>query len=121
VNDYSIKAYHHSYEIVKRKFSKVTQNGEPVISVDDLEVAQFIYLLLNHQKLRNVLNTVTQRGVLLLGRFGDGGLEVLQTVAARLREQSICRSFLILTDLVIATTPKPSRHSVAFRALSSRI
>ena len=59
---------------------------EPTITVDDLEVAQFIYLLLNHQKLRNVLNAVTKRGVLLLGRFGDGGLEVLQAVAAKLRE-----------------------------------
>ena len=57
-----------------------------VITVDDLEVAQFIYLLLNHKKLRNVLNAVTERGVLLLGRFGGGGLEVLQAVAARLRE-----------------------------------
>lgn len=64
----------------------ITPNGEPVISVDDLEVAQCIYLLLNHQKLRNVLNAVTERGVLLLGRFGGGGLEVLQAVAARLRE-----------------------------------
>jgi hypothetical protein len=49
-------------------------------------VAQFIYLLLNHQKLRNVLNAITERGVLLLGRFGGGGLEVLQAVAAKLRE-----------------------------------
>src|SRR5581483_2210398 len=46
---------------------------EPTIAVDDLEVAQFVYLLLNHQKLRSVLNAVTARGVLLLGRFGDGG------------------------------------------------
>lgn len=64
----------------------ITPPDEPAITVDDLEVAQFIYLLLNHQKLRNVLNAVTQRGVLLLGRFNGGGLEVLQAVAARLRE-----------------------------------
>ncbi len=54
--------------------------------VDDLEVAQFIYLLLNHKKLRNVINTVTERGVLILGRFGGGGLEVLQSIAAKLRD-----------------------------------
>lgn len=65
----------------------ITPPGEPTIAVDDLEVAQFFYLLLNHQKLRNVLNAVTERGVLLLGRFGGGGLEVLQAVAARLREE----------------------------------
>jgi len=53
--------------------------------VDDLEVAQFIYLLLNREKIRNVIDTVTRRGVLILGRFGDGGLDILQAVAAWLR------------------------------------
>jgi Pentapeptide repeats (8 copies) len=60
--------------------------AEPRITVDDLEVAQFIYLLLNHRKLRNTLNSVTERGVLLLGRFGDGGLSLLQALASKLRE-----------------------------------
>lgn len=59
---------------------------EPTIRIDDLEVAQFLYLLLDHKKRHNVLNAVTQRGVLLLGRFGGGDLEVLQAVAAKLRE-----------------------------------
>src|SRR5215208_3685207 len=53
--------------------------------VDDLEVAQFIYLLLNHRKLRKVLNAITERGVLILGRLGGGGLEVLEAIAAKLR------------------------------------
>jgi uncharacterized protein YjbI with pentapeptide repeats len=65
----------------------ISGENEPIITVDDLEVAQFIYLLLNHKKLRNVLNAVTKRGVLLLGRFGGGGLEVLQAIAAKLREE----------------------------------
>ena len=65
----------------------ITNYGEPTITVDNLEVAQFIYLLLNHKKLRNVLNAVTERGVLILGRFGGGGQEVLQAIAAKLREE----------------------------------
>ncbi len=65
----------------------ITPPHESKVTVDDLEVAQFIYLLLNHKKLRNVLNAVTERGVLLLGRLGGGGLEVLQAVAAKLREE----------------------------------
>lgn len=64
----------------------ITNYGEPAITVDNLEVAQFVYLLLNHQKLRDVFNAVTERGVLILGRFGGGGLEVLQAIAAKLRE-----------------------------------
>jgi uncharacterized protein YjbI with pentapeptide repeats len=64
----------------------ITRPTEPHISVDDLEVAQFIYLMLNHAKLRNVINAVTKKGVLILGRFGGGGLDILHTLADRLRE-----------------------------------
>jgi uncharacterized protein YjbI with pentapeptide repeats len=56
--------------------------SSPDVIADNLEVAQFIYLLLNHKKLRDVFNSVTERGVLLLGRFSGGGLEVLQAIAA---------------------------------------
>ena len=61
------------------------EDDQSAIMVDDLEVAQFIYLLVNRKKIRNVINTVTRRGVLLLGRFEDGGLALLQAVAAWLR------------------------------------
>lgn len=64
----------------------ITRSGEAEVIVDDLEVAQFIYLLLNHHKLRNVINSITKRGVLILGRFGDGGIQVLQAVAVKLRQ-----------------------------------
>ena len=66
----------------------ITPPNQPTITVDNLEVAQFVYLLLNHKKLRDVLNAVTERGVLILGRFGGGGLEVLQAIAAKLREEN---------------------------------
>jgi hypothetical protein len=59
---------------------------EPKITVDDLAVAQFIHLLINYKKLRNVFDAMTQRSVLILGRFGGGGLAVLHAVAAKLRE-----------------------------------
>lgn len=63
----------------------ITDPSEPPLRVDDLEVAQFIYLLMNHRKLRNAIDSVTRKGVLLLGRFSDGGLEVLQAIAVELR------------------------------------
>lgn len=63
----------------------ISSRGEPTITVDNLEVAQFIYLLLNHKRLRDILNSVTQRGVLILGRFSSGGYEVLQSLAEGLR------------------------------------
>jgi len=65
----------------------VTPAGEPEIRVDDLEIAQFVYLLLNRRKLRNIIQAITRRGVLLLGRFGEGGLDVLRAIAAELRKR----------------------------------
>lgn len=64
----------------------ITQEYDAPILVDDLEVAQFVYMILNHKKLRKAIGAVAERGVLLLGRFKDGGYELLQAVAARLRE-----------------------------------
>jgi hypothetical protein len=49
----------------------ITKEGEPVLTVDDLEVGQFIYLMLNNTKIRNVIDTITSKGVLILGRFSD--------------------------------------------------
>jgi uncharacterized protein YjbI with pentapeptide repeats len=49
----------------------ITKEGEPVVTVDDLEVGQFIYLILNNSKIRNVIDTITSKGVLILGRFSD--------------------------------------------------
>ena len=39
-----------------------TQPSDPEIAVDNIEVAQFIYLLLNYQKIRQVIDTITQGG-----------------------------------------------------------
>src|SRR5258708_38478353 len=40
-----------------------------------------------NKKCGDVFNGVKERGVLILGRFGGGGLEVLQAIAAKLREE----------------------------------
>ena len=50
----------------------ITPGGESPIQVDNLEVAQFIYLLLNNEKIRNVIDTITSKVVLILGRFTTG-------------------------------------------------
>ncbi|MGZ4894372.1 MAG: pentapeptide repeat-containing protein [Halobacteriota archaeon] len=64
-------------------------HNEPVITVDNLEVAQFIYMLLNYKKLREVLKTVTSKIVLILGRFTPERKKVLDALADALRS---CRN-----------------------------
>jgi len=63
----------------------ITYWGEPVITVDNLEVAQFIYLLLHSEKIRDVINTVGNKGVLILGRFGERKY-ILEAIQECLRE-----------------------------------
>jgi hypothetical protein len=63
----------------------LTRNNEPTIMVDNLEVAQFIYLLLNNEKIRDVINTVGKKGVLILGRFTPDRKAVLNAIREELR------------------------------------
>ena len=58
----------------------LTEESEPTITVDNLEVAQFIYLLLNNQKIRDVINTITSKVVLILGRFTPERKAILEAV-----------------------------------------
>src|SRR5437588_6794510 len=64
----------------------ITSDGTPTVTVDNLEIAQFIYMLINYRKLRDALDSVMKKGVLILGRFSDGGLELLKSIAEKLRE-----------------------------------
>ena len=67
-----------------QKNLRISPPGQPDIVVDDLEVAQFVYLLLNRQKLRSVLTTMGERAVLVLGRFTERKA-LLDGIADRLR------------------------------------
>lgn len=49
----------------------ITLDDESEVKVDDIEVAQFVYMLLNNKKIRDVIDTVTAKAALILGRFGD--------------------------------------------------
>ena len=66
----------------------ITEPSEPVITVDNLEVAQFIYLLIYNQKLREVIDTITSKAVLILGRFTDERKAVLDAIREELRKKN---------------------------------
>jgi hypothetical protein len=38
----------------------ITKKGEPTITVDNIEVAQFIYLMLNNEKVRDVIDSMIE-------------------------------------------------------------
>ncbi len=65
----------------------ITHPREPEITVDNIEVAQFIYLLLHNEKIRDVIDTITSRVVLILGRFTDERKKVLDALREELRQR----------------------------------
>src|SRR5205085_2547400 len=66
----------------------ITPSTHPAITVDNLEVAQFIYLLLNNGKIREVIDTITSKVVLILGRFTDERRAVLEALRGELRTRN---------------------------------
>jgi uncharacterized protein YjbI with pentapeptide repeats len=63
----------------------VTRTNEPTVSVDNLEVAQFVYLLLSNAKIRHVIDTITSKVVLILGRFTPERKAVLDAIREEVR------------------------------------
>jgi uncharacterized protein YjbI with pentapeptide repeats len=64
----------------------VTDLNDPTVTTDNLEIAQLIHLLINASAIRDVINSMTGRAVLLLGRFIPERMSVLSAVADRLRQ-----------------------------------
>lgn len=64
------------------------RNEEGGITVDNVEVAQFLNLLLHNEKMRAVLDTITSKVVLILGRFSDERKPVLDALREVLRNHS---------------------------------
>src|SRR5215813_3949503 len=65
----------------------ITPRDESAIQVDSLEVAQFVYLLLNNNKIRHVIDTITSKMVLILGRFTAERKVILDAIRDQLRKR----------------------------------
>ena len=65
----------------------ISHKGDGDITTDDIEVAQFIYLMYDNRKIRNVIDSITSKGVLILGRFSPPERKaVLDGLRDKLRE-----------------------------------
>jgi uncharacterized protein YjbI with pentapeptide repeats len=66
----------------------ITPPDQPDITVDNLEVAQFVYLLLNNARIREVIDTITSKAVLILGRFTPERKRTLDALRDALRAKN---------------------------------
>ena len=54
------------------------------VTVNNFEIAQFIYLILNNVKIRGIINAITTKVVLILGRFSDDQKSILDMLRIEL-------------------------------------
>jgi hypothetical protein len=83
---YGVSAWQLKLNGAKQQNLICTDAGEPTLTVDNIEVAQFVYLLLHNEKIRDVIDTIGKKGVLLLGRFTEGRMVVLERLRDKLRD-----------------------------------
>jgi hypothetical protein len=84
---YGISVWNVHLEGAEQESLIITRDTEPTITVDTLNVAQFIYLLLNNAEIRQTRDTITSQVVLVLGRFRPERKEVIDALSQELRRQ----------------------------------
>jgi hypothetical protein len=85
---YGISAWKLNLEETTQADLVISDEGEPIITVDNIEVAQFVYLLLHNEKIRDVIGTIGNKGVLILGRFTPERKAILDAIREELRQRN---------------------------------
>ncbi len=67
----------------------ITPPSEPTITVENLEMAQFIYMMLHNSRLGATIDAIGSKAVLVLGRFTAHRKEVLDGLKHELRNQDL--------------------------------
>jgi hypothetical protein len=77
-------------EFEEQKDLIITPSKTSMITVDNIRVAQFIHLILNNEEIREVINTLTSKSVLILGRFSTPQRKsILDALRNKLREYGL--------------------------------
>src|SRR5712691_5650373 len=84
---YGISAWDVQLDGAEQLNLTITPYDQPTITVDNLKIAQFLYLLLNNEEIRDVIDTIARKAVLILGRFTPERKAVLDALRETLRTQ----------------------------------
>jgi uncharacterized protein YjbI with pentapeptide repeats len=75
--------------LIVESYSDTNEKGRfGVVSVDDIELAQFINLILNNEKVFNVFNAMSSKIVLILGRFTEERKITLDLIRSELKNRN---------------------------------
>jgi len=87
----------------------ITQEEEPVIAVDTLEIAQLLDLLLHENKYREVMPGIAANIVLIVGHFVPGQRGILETLRQGLRQRRYLPVLLDFEETCQSLTDRLSR------------
>jgi Pentapeptide repeats (8 copies) len=101
---YAVSAWNLNLEGARQSDLIITEGDEPTVTVDNLEVAQFVHLLLNNERIRHVIDTITSKLVLILGRFTDERKKILNALREDLRKRDYSPVLFDFNNPVSKTT-----------------
>lgn len=84
---YGVSAWNIDLEDASQANLRISPEDWPAFAVDDLEVAQFLFLTLFNGKLARIIGAITRKVVLILGSFRMERKHVLDAIREELRVQ----------------------------------
>ncbi len=72
--------------LIQKDLRITNDKDEFILTVDDVEVGQFIYLMSTNSNLKRIIDTITSKVVLILGRFTKDMKPILDSLKIKLRE-----------------------------------
>jgi len=63
----------------------ITPAHQNAVTTDNLQVAQFLFLLINNRNIRDVIESVGKKAILILGRFDEERKPILEAIRNELR------------------------------------
>ncbi len=67
----------------------ISKDCKGSLTIDDIEIPQFIYLILNNKKISNLITTMRTKSVLILGSFNDKSKSVLDRLKKILANKNL--------------------------------
>mgnify|MGYP005770686699 CR=1 FL=1 len=101
---YGISSWDLNLQNSSQKNLVITPDSMPTLTADNIELAQFLYLMISNHHLRDIINTITSKMVLILGNFSPERKEILDQIREYLKTQD--------TIPVIFDFEKPSTRNL---------
>lgn len=86
---YGVAAWDIRLDGLQQRDLIITRPGEGEITVDQLDMAQFINLVIHNNRMHDALDTLSSKLVLLLGRFSEQRKKVLDELRVELRSRGM--------------------------------